>query len=76
MRVLGAAKQMFSQEGYTVIDGQARDYLDADDLVALKSPAMNHLSDYLRKARATKVSGSGKAWRWGTWDAYRQSKIG
>ncbi|KAJ2995024.1 hypothetical protein NUW58_g1389 [Xylaria curta] len=31
-RVLRAAKQMFNQEGYTVIDGQARDYLDADDL--------------------------------------------
>ncbi|KAJ3573951.1 hypothetical protein NPX13_g4517 [Xylaria arbuscula] len=53
-RVLRATKQMFSQEGYTVIDGKARDYLDADDLVALKSPAMDHLSNYLRKARATK----------------------
>ncbi|KAI1359186.1 hypothetical protein F5Y08DRAFT_332537 [Xylaria arbuscula] len=53
-RVLRATKQMFSQEGYTIIDGKARDYLDADDLVALKSPAMDHLSNYLRKARATK----------------------
>ena len=56
---------MFSQEGYTVIDGQARDYLDADDLVALKSPAIDHLSNYLRNARATEVSGSCQARRQG-----------
>ncbi|KAJ8133252.1 hypothetical protein O1611_g375 [Lasiodiplodia mahajangana] len=53
-RVLRAVKQMFSQDGYTVLDGQARGYLDADDLVALKSPTIDHLSNYLRKAMATK----------------------
>ncbi|GAW19296.1 hypothetical protein ANO14919_087820 [Xylariales sp. No.14919] len=53
-RILRAVKQMFNQEGYTVLDGQSRDYLDADDLVSLKSPAIDHLSDYLRKARAIK----------------------
>ncbi|KAI0410788.1 hypothetical protein F5X98DRAFT_381424 [Xylaria grammica] len=53
-RVLRAVKQIFNQEGYTVLDGKSRDYLDADDLVALGSPAIDHLSDYLRKARAIK----------------------
>ncbi|KAI0105089.1 hypothetical protein GGR51DRAFT_560693 [Nemania sp. FL0031] len=59
-RVLRAVKQMFSQDGYTVLDGRAKDYLDADDLVALKSPAIDHLSNYLRKAMATK-SNTGQA---------------
>ncbi|KAI1144875.1 hypothetical protein F4825DRAFT_475448 [Nemania diffusa] len=53
-RVLRAVKQMFSHGGHTVLDGRAKDYPDADDLVALKSPTIDHLSNYLRKVRATK----------------------
>lgn len=60
-RVLRAVKQMFSHGGHTVLDGRAKDYPDADDLVALKSPTIDHLSNYLRKVRATKVSDS-RAW--------------
>ncbi len=57
-RVLRAVKQMFYQDGFTVLEGHAREYLDANDLIALKSPTTDPLSNYLRKARATEVSTS------------------
>ncbi|KAI1350811.1 hypothetical protein F5Y01DRAFT_139981 [Xylaria sp. FL0043] len=55
-RVLRAVKQMFNQGGFPVLDGQAREYLDANDLLALKSPTTDPLSNFLRRARASKVS--------------------
>ncbi|KAI1120287.1 hypothetical protein F5Y10DRAFT_258740 [Nemania abortiva] len=54
-RVLRAVKQMFNQDGFTVLEGQAKEYLDANDLIALKSPTADPLSNYLRKARAAKT---------------------
>ncbi|KAI0152714.1 hypothetical protein GGR57DRAFT_470082 [Xylariaceae sp. FL1272] len=54
-RVLGALKQMFYQDGFPMLDGQARGYLDAADLVALRSPAPDPLSNYLRKSWAVKT---------------------
>ncbi|KAI8627956.1 hypothetical protein F5Y19DRAFT_440527 [Xylariaceae sp. FL1651] len=51
-RLLRAIKQMFNQDGFTVLEGQAREYLEAKDLVALKSPITDPLSNYLRKAWA------------------------
>ncbi|KAI0904330.1 hypothetical protein F4823DRAFT_216548 [Ustulina deusta] len=54
-RVLRAVKQMFYQDGFTVLEGHAREYLDANDLIALKSPTTDPLSNYLRKARATEA---------------------
>ncbi|KAI0810176.1 hypothetical protein GGR55DRAFT_695381 [Xylaria sp. FL0064] len=56
-RVSRAVKQMFNQGGFPVLDGQAREYLDANDLVALKSPTTDPLSNFLRRARASKNSG-------------------
>ncbi|KAI1115612.1 hypothetical protein F5Y14DRAFT_117319 [Nemania sp. NC0429] len=57
-RVLGALKQMFGHDGYPILDGQAREYLEADDLIALKSPTSDPLSNYLRKARAVRAHNS------------------
>ncbi|KAI1282655.1 hypothetical protein F5Y07DRAFT_194321 [Xylaria sp. FL0933] len=54
-RVIRAVKQMFNQGGFPVLDGQAREYLDANDLVALKSPTTDPLSNFLRRARASKT---------------------
>ncbi|KAI0544307.1 hypothetical protein F4679DRAFT_565419 [Xylaria curta] len=56
-RVLRAVKQMFNQDGFPVLEGQARQYLDAEDLIALKSPTTDPLSNYLRKSWASENEG-------------------
>ncbi|KAI0467136.1 hypothetical protein F4859DRAFT_518350 [Xylaria cf. heliscus] len=52
-RVLGAVKKMFNHGGFAALEGQAREYLDAKDLIALKSPTTDPLSNYLRRRTAT-----------------------
>lgn len=58
-RVLGALKQMFTQGGCRILDGRAREYLGQEyesDLIALKSPSEDVLSNILRKKWAVKVN--------------------
>ncbi|KAI0199363.1 hypothetical protein F4808DRAFT_432871 [Astrocystis sublimbata] len=55
-RVVRAVKQMFTQDGYPVLEGHAREYLNASDLIALKSPTTDPLSNFLRKARAARTT--------------------
>lgn len=58
-RILGALRQMFIQDGYQKLEGKAREYLDKKtemDLIALKSPTEDALSNYLRRTWAVKVN--------------------
>ncbi|KAH7040003.1 uncharacterized protein B0I36DRAFT_379077 [Microdochium trichocladiopsis] len=57
-RVLQATKQMFLQDGWPAIQGKARDYLQAGDLVALKGSTQEPISNFLRKQSAREEKGS------------------
>ncbi|CAJ2505208.1 Uu.00g126020.m01.CDS01 [Anthostomella pinea] len=45
-RALSAVKQAFRPDGYPIIEGKTSGYLSGEDLVALKSPTKDTLSNY------------------------------
>ncbi|KAI2616358.1 hypothetical protein GGR54DRAFT_243778 [Hypoxylon sp. NC1633] len=74
-RVLGALRQMFTEKGFPFIDGKASGYLnEKKDLVALKQPTGDALSNYLRKALAVQTPEADGLPRIGRFDESRITK--
>lgn len=55
-RIIEATRDIFQEGGCAVLEGEAEQYLEADDLVALKSSTHDPISKLLRKSWITRVN--------------------